>query len=205
MLIKPYEVRRERRLVSLTQSQKPDGLDGYFEQAVQKFRPYMYTIAFSFLKNQDDAEDAVGDALLKAYINLHGFTPGEREDLKIKFWLSEIIRNTCINTLRRHNEEESLEVLMQTGLQLIARSYDLPENAVLRAYATSMISNCLNTLSARDRKIVTRFVMLGHRVTDIAKDMGISRRTVYVTTDRVLRSFRHPRISRNLISLIRDF
>jgi DNA-directed RNA polymerase specialized sigma24 family protein len=118
--IKPYEMRQERRLRALAQRQKPDGLDNYFVEIAQQFRPYMHSIALSILGNQDTAEDAVSDALLKAYVNLHGFTPDERENLKARAWLAEIVRNVCIDRRNKQKEEESLEALMHDGFQVIA-------------------------------------------------------------------------------------
>ena len=107
MPMKPHEMRRVRRSAALTQGQKPDGLDCYFVEIAQQFRPYIYAIAFSILGNRNNPEDAVSEVLLKAYINLHGFTTEERESLKAKVWLAEITRNLCLDRL---NKEKTLYV-----------------------------------------------------------------------------------------------
>jgi DNA-directed RNA polymerase specialized sigma24 family protein len=103
-MIEPHEGRRERRIAVLAQGQKPDG-DCYFEEIILNFRSDMYRVVFSILRDQDNAEDAVSDALLKAFVNLHGFTPEERECLRVRVraWLSEITRNISIDLLKKHN------------------------------------------------------------------------------------------------------
>src|SRR5438045_2801182 len=99
-----YEIRRVRRLAALAQRQKPDGLDDYFIEIVRQLRPYIQTLAFSMLRDWDDAEDMVSEALCKAYIHLHGFTLEERENLKAKAWLAEITRNLCIDYQKKEKE-----------------------------------------------------------------------------------------------------
>lgn len=192
-------MRRVRRLAALAQGQKPDGLDCYFVEIVQQFRPYMCAIAFSILRNRDNAEDAVSGALLKAYINLHGFTPGERENLKPRVWLAEITRNLCIDRRNKEKEEESLEYLIQMGLQIAAHPYSNPENLALYAEAITIISKCLAALPSRDREIVRRFIMLNEPAAQIAKSLGMSTSNVYVRAYRAIRMLRHPRLSELLV------
>ncbi len=196
--MKPYEMRHERRLAALAQGQKPDGLDCYFVEIAQQFRPYMHSIALSILGNQDSAEDAVSDALLKAYVNLYGFTPEERESLKARAWLAEIVRNVCIDCRNNRKEEESLDLLMQTGYQVIAPPYQRPENWALLVDALALIEKCLGSLSSRDREIVRRYVMLGEPAAGVANDLGISKTTLYTATYRAIAKLRHPHLSRPL-------
>lgn len=195
-LTKLSEMRRARRLAALTQGQKPDGLDCYFVDIAQQFRSYMHAIAFSILGKHDSADDAVSEALLKAYIDLHGFTPDERESLKVKVWLAEIIRNLCFDHRNKEKKEESLELLIETGLQLVAHPYSDPENLVLYNDGIAFISRYLATLPPRDEEIVRRLVMLNEPAAEIAKSLGMSRSNVYVRANRVIRKLRHPMFNR---------
>ncbi len=198
MTMMSSEMRRARRLAALAQGQKPDGLDCYFEEIAQQFRPYMHAIAFSILGNRDNADDAVSEALLKAYISLHGFTPEERQSLKAKVWLAEIIRNLCID--RRNKEgEESLELLAEGGFQMIAHPFSNPENLVLHADAIVIISRCLSDLPFRDREIVRGLFLLDETPAELAQRLGMSRSNVYVRVDRAIRKLRHPARSRLLV------
>ena len=198
--MQPYEMRRIRRLAAFAQGQKPDGLDCYFVEIAQQYRQYMHAIAFSILGNHDSAEDAVSEALLKAYLNLHGFTPEERNSLQVKGWLAEIVRNLCFDHRNKGNEEASLELLQQTGFQVVAHPYSNPENWAMYADAITIISKGLATLPPLDRDIVKRFIMSGEPATKIAKDLGMSTSNVYVRAHRAIRKLRHPAFSRLLLA-----
>lgn len=192
-----HEIRRTRRATALTQKQKPDGLDSYFTGIVQQLRPYIQALAFSLLRNRDDAEDVASEAICKAYIQLHGFTPEERECLKARAWLAEITRNLCID-YQKKEKNESLEGLMEAGYQLIAHPYSNPENGALYADAVALISICLAELSPREREIVHCVIMEDQPTTQVARNLGISTATLYVAKHRALRKLRHPSISSSL-------
>jgi RNA polymerase sigma-70 factor (ECF subfamily) len=62
----------------------------------RRFR-YFYGIAYRFLRNAPDAEDAVQDALLTAYKHLNQF----RGDSQLSTWFSSIVCNCARMQLRR--------------------------------------------------------------------------------------------------------
>jgi RNA polymerase sigma-70 factor (ECF subfamily) len=67
-----------------------------------------FKIAYRIMRNRDDAEDAIQDAWMKAYVHLNTF------DGKAKFstWLTRITINSALMTLRRRRThlETSMEV-----------------------------------------------------------------------------------------------
>lgn len=65
--------------------------------AVSKYSPALYRIAFRKLRNVEDAEDAVQDALLSAFKNIHQF----RGDAQFSTWLGSIVLNSARMQLRR--------------------------------------------------------------------------------------------------------
>jgi RNA polymerase sigma-70 factor, ECF subfamily len=65
--------------------------------AVSKYSPALYRIAFRKLRNVEDAEDAVQDALLSAFKNMHQF----RGDAQFSTWLGSIVLNSARMQLRR--------------------------------------------------------------------------------------------------------
>ena len=70
-----------------------------FLNQVVPLQTQMYRLAFSIMKNHFDAEDAVQDAMLKAWRkmdtlrNENVFTP----------WMKTILRNQCIEALRKNS------------------------------------------------------------------------------------------------------
>jgi RNA polymerase sigma-70 factor (ECF subfamily) len=64
---------------------------------LSKCSPALYRIAFRKLGNAEDAEDAVQDALLSAFKNMHQFRGGAQ----FSTWLGSIVLNSARMQLRR--------------------------------------------------------------------------------------------------------
>ena len=80
-------------LVTLAQ----DGDNAAFTELVQRHSHTCRRLAVSILKNQEDAEDEVQNAIWKAYQHLAGFN----QDAKFSTWLSRIVVNQCLMRLRK--------------------------------------------------------------------------------------------------------
>lgn len=80
-------------LVSLAQA----GDNGAFTELIQRHSNTCQRLAASILKNQEDAEDEVQNAVWKAYQHLAGFN----QDAKFSTWLSRIVVNQCLMRLRK--------------------------------------------------------------------------------------------------------
>lgn len=71
--------------------------DGLLDAQFSRYSPALYRIAFRKLGNVEDAEDAVQDALLSAFKNMHQF----RGDAQFSTWLGSIVLNSARMQLRR--------------------------------------------------------------------------------------------------------
>ena len=67
------------------------------EEVLSQRLPSFYRMAYRFLGNSADAEDAVQDALVAAYRHLHEF----RGESQISTWLTAIVSNCARTQLRR--------------------------------------------------------------------------------------------------------
>ena len=75
----------------------PQRDDEWFDALFLRYSPALYRIAFRKLGNVEDAEDAVQDALLSAFRNMHQF----RGDAQFSTWLGSIVVNAARMQLRR--------------------------------------------------------------------------------------------------------
>lgn len=57
----------------------------------------MFFIACRYLKDQEEAKDAMQDAFLKVFLNLASY----KEDISFGAWLKKIVINTCIDKLKK--------------------------------------------------------------------------------------------------------
>ena len=60
-----------------------------FEQNIREYAPNMYRLALAMLHNRQDAEDAVSEAVLRAYEKIHTL----READRFKPWIMQITAN----------------------------------------------------------------------------------------------------------------
>lgn len=60
-----------------------------FEQNIRKYAPNMYRLALAMLHNREDAEDAVSEAVLRAYEKIHTL----RKKESFKSWIMQIAAN----------------------------------------------------------------------------------------------------------------
>lgn len=86
-----------------------------FEGVVRDHAPRLLATARRILRNEDDARDALQDALLQAFRGLAGFQGGCR----ISTWLHRIVVNACLMRLRsrRRRPEEPIEPLLPGFLE----------------------------------------------------------------------------------------
>lgn len=68
-----------------------------FEDVVSRVLPSLYRMAYRYVSDPHDAEDAVQDALLSAYTHLDQF----KGTAKMTTWLTAIVTNCALTQLRR--------------------------------------------------------------------------------------------------------
>ena len=71
------------------------------ERAVLELYPSLYRLAYSYVKNPDDAMDIVQESAYKAILRAEEVKKQET----IKSWLCRIVVNTSLDTLRKKRRE----------------------------------------------------------------------------------------------------
>ena len=86
------------------------GGDAAFEELVREQGGRMLAVARRFLRNEEDARDAVQEAFLSAFRSIDRFQGGSR----LSTWLHRIVVNAALMKLRsqRRKPEESIEPLL---------------------------------------------------------------------------------------------
>lgn len=83
-----------------------------FEEAYHQFRSFVFVICKGYLLNEDDAEDAVMEVFLKAFLAIEQYNP---ERGFFKSWLAQIARNRCRDILKRQKCVALDETHIETG------------------------------------------------------------------------------------------
>jgi len=84
-----------------------------FERLVDRYQRRLYRLAWGYLRNHEDALDAVQEAMVKVYLARGRYRPRAHPFT----WVSRILGNHCIDLLRRRRARpaESLESAARTG------------------------------------------------------------------------------------------
>lgn len=68
-----------------------------FEQLIIKYEKKVYTIAYKYMGNHEDASDLAQEAFIKAFQAIKGF----RSDASFGTWVGRIAANKCLDELRK--------------------------------------------------------------------------------------------------------
>src|SRR5580704_8842126 len=94
-----------------------------FEQLVKRYDRRLLRISQTVTRNREDSEDAVQEALLKAFQNLADF----REDSKSSTWLIRITLNQSLMKLRKQRTHKEVSLDEDFESDGDALSVDVPD------------------------------------------------------------------------------
>jgi len=135
------------------------------ERLVRAHRREVYRIACAILGDEDDAEDATQEALVRMLRGLRGFD--ERRDFRA--WLRRIAVNCAIDVRRRRRPEAEAVEAEAPGDPAAATSVGLMQGAVRRALAE---------LPERQRVALSLFALGELDLRATAEAMGCAEGTV---------------------------
>ena len=101
----PAEIMSTRNDLALVHASK-NGDVAAFEQLVKRYDRKLLRIAQSVTHNLEDAQDALQEAFLKAYQNLHQF----REESQFSTWLIRITLNQSLMKLRKQRKTREVSL-----------------------------------------------------------------------------------------------
>jgi len=122
-----------------------------FEAVVLPHLDAAYTLARYLTRNEQDAEDVVQDACLRA-LKYFGSFRGE-EGTSARPWLLAIVRNTAFSSRRRQRPDaDGLEFDEAQHSGAVADEH--PEAALLRSAAKESLGRALDRLAPEFREVI---------------------------------------------------
>lgn len=144
-----------------------------FMRQYEKVYPKLYRTALYYMRNRQEAEDAVQDAALAAYEKFYQLRDKEKFDQ----WMMQILVNRCRRRMKTwFRKEEDIEELS------LAREED---------FATaSAVKQVFMELKEEDRLVVSLSVFGGYTSEEIARILGKNHSTVRSRYRRALQKMR---------------
>lgn len=140
-----------------------------FVAQVTELQETLYRTARSILRNEQDAQDAVQEAVTQAFARLHTL----RDPAKFKPWLLRILVNTCYDTCRRRRSTVYLEAVEET---LDAPQSDCEERMSLWS--------AVMRLPEEQKAVVTLFYYEDLPIRAISEVLGVTQGTVKTRLSR---------------------
>ena len=130
----------------------------------------MYRLAYYYLGNAQDAEDVVGETVIKAYEKFGSL----RKKEAFKSWIFAVLVNQCKTFLCKKTEKGTTELVEEPSFEP-----SMEDNTVVK--------DLLSVLSEEEKQIVVLSVFGGYKGEEIARILHIKHGTVRTKYRRALK------------------
>jgi RNA polymerase sigma-70 factor (ECF subfamily) len=175
----PQEKQPEADLVSRLKAGDPKA----YQELMTTYERRIYSFAFGFLRDPDEAMDIVQDTFLRVFRKIETF----KGDSAFTTWLYRIARNLCIDKLRRKkrapmgefDDQRRHEVQTHDRPALVG-SMDAyaPQESSLRNELGRELMEALDSLGERHREVLLLRELEGFSYAEIAEAMDLPIGTV---------------------------
>lgn len=144
----------------------------------------LYRFAFCTMKQQQDAEDAVSEAVMKAFEKIRSLKKAE----SFRSWMFQILVNCCREKLRQRSRLESIEGLKDP--QEEEQGAGDPERMQAEAGLSLSLLEAFERLSWEERMIIALSVFGGYKSGEIGEQLELPAATVRSKLRRGLQKMR---------------
>jgi len=151
-----------------------------FEQLLLRYEKKVYTIAYKYMGNHEDASDLAQEALIKAYQSIGSF----RGESSFGTWLGRITANKCLDELRRRKRiqvtslDDEVELEEGSVQKELAAPGDTPEEHTMRQETVQYVQSMLNSMREEYRMVLVLRELEGYSYEEIAQQLSCSLGTV---------------------------
>jgi RNA polymerase sigma-70 factor (ECF subfamily) len=147
-------------------------------------------IAYQYLRDVHDADEAVQDAFVKVFTHIASY----REDLPFEVWFTRILVNGCLD-LRKARSRRLRWILPamsagQTAPREPVAPQAGPEDQLLASERGRQIAAAVAQLPERQRAVFTLCQIGGQSAGEVSLALGLSQATVRVHLFRAIRKLR---------------
>ena len=156
-----------------------------FEQEVLPHLDAAYNLARWLTRNEQDAEDVVQEAYIRAFRFFGTYRGGNA-----RAWVLRIVRNTCYNWLEQNRPLQSATEFDENLFGADPHTAN-PEEALLQNASNNMLRQALEALPLKSREVLILREFEGMSYREIADTTGMPIGTVMSSLSRARSSLRH--------------
>jgi RNA polymerase sigma-70 factor (ECF subfamily) len=147
-------------------------------------------IAYQYLRDVHDADEAVQDAFIKVFTHITSY----REDRPFEVWFTRILVNACLDLRKSRSRRLRWAVPMSsTGDVPPAEPVtqeQTPEQRLVSRERANEITEAVESLPARQRTVFTMCHLAEQTTAEVSQALGLSEATVRVHLFRAIRKLR---------------
>jgi RNA polymerase sigma-70 factor (ECF subfamily) len=147
-------------------------------------------IAYHYLRDAHDADEAVQDAFVKVFMHITTY----REHLPFEVWFTRILVNGCLDVRKARGRR--LRWALPMGMSPKVPGMDppslepTPEDTLVASERARQITAAVDQLPDRQRSVFTLSQIAGQSTSEIGRTLGLSEATVRVHLFRAVRKLR---------------
>jgi RNA polymerase sigma-70 factor (ECF subfamily) len=162
-----------------------------FADLVARLQRRAVRIAYSYLRDAHDADEAVQDAFLKVFTHITNY----REEYPFEVWFTRILVNGCLDLrkARMRRLRWALPMSSQPNVPAPpepAAQQPSPEDRLMSSERARQITSAVEQLPNRQRLVFTLCHISEHTTSEVSQALGLSEATVRVHLFRAVRKLR---------------
>jgi RNA polymerase sigma factor (sigma-70 family) len=147
-------------------------------------------IAYQYLRDAHDADEAVQDAFIKVFTHITSY----REDLPFEVWFTRILVNACLDLRKSRSRRLRWAVPMSSANETsptdpVAPGQS-PEQRLVSLERAGEITAAVESLPDRQRTVFTLCHVAEQTTAEVSQALGLSEATVRVHLFRAIRKLR---------------
>jgi len=147
-------------------------------------------IAYSYLRDAHDADEAVQDAFVKVFTHITSY----REEYPFEVWFTRILVNGCLDLRKARARRLRWALPMSSPVESAPNDppaiQPSPEDRVISTERAGHIAQAIEKLPDRQRMVFTMCHVTDHSTSEVSQTLGLSEATVRVHLFRAVRKLR---------------
>jgi RNA polymerase sigma-70 factor (ECF subfamily) len=150
------------------------GDDLAWEALVRHHQSRLFSVAFNYMRDREEARDVTQDVFVKIYRQLKTLREGDA----FLPWMLRIARNSCIDRLRHlKSRRPEIDVPLEHAAEIKSDSLN-PEEVTHRGSRTELVQQALGTLGSTNREIIMLKDIQGLKLDEISDLLSLPLGTV---------------------------
>ena len=144
-------------------------------------------IAYQYLRDAHDADEAVQDAFVKVFTHIATY----REDLPFEVWFTRILVNGCLDLRKAKARRLRWSLPMPTGADAVTVDVPgrgpSPEDRLIASDRGRLIASAVERLPGRQKTVFTLCQIAEQSTAEVSQALGLNEATVRVHLFRAIR------------------